>query len=904
MKTKLLVGLLVVLINSHCTFGQVNESDSLALLALYHSTDGSNWTNPWDLTQPVGSWDGVNLSSGRVRVIKMGSNNLNGPLPPEIGNLSALEDLELPLNNLTGPIPAEIGNLSNLLALTLYNNQLSGPLPEEIGSLSSLGKLALTKNKISGSIPPSIGNLTELQYLFMGYNDIGGAIPPEIGNLTKLRHVNLSDCKLSGELPQELGLLQRLSSLNLNRNVNLTGHIPVTMVNVLAKTQLQKTGICSPIYESLVVWADKYLSLPGDGVNCAPFDTLENEKAALIALYNKTSGIRWHVTWKITDPVSTWHGVKLDQEGRVMALNLTDNNLIREMPGDLKHLKRLVNLNLSRNELRGPLPAEIGELSALKNLELHFNDLTGPIPAEIGNLTNLQTLILYQNQLSGPLPQEIGGLSSLKVLALTKNQISGSIPPSIGNLTQLERLFLGFNDINGTIPPQIGNLTQLKEINLTDCDLSGELPQELGLLVNLEYINLDRNFELSGHVPVTMINTNANMFMWRTNICDPIYESLWEWAYGGNFDLSGDGGIGLPGNGFNCNPFDPLENEKAALIAFKKKTKGVNWDVQWKVTDPVSTWHGVQVDQEGLVRTLKLGDNNLQGEIPEDLKHLERLANLDLSRNNLTGNIPELIGDLSKLKFLSLYNNALTGTLPEELGNLNELISLSVTRNNLSGSLPSSLSNLSSLEFLILRENNFNGQIPSEYGNLTSLRKFWANGNALNGELPATLSNLQNMVSFEIHDNPLSGSIPLSYTNLDLTTFNFAGTDLCEPPDQAFQDWINQIYNLKSTGLICEETNMAITTLFNAEGNINLNQHYPNPATDYTTIPFYSNTENKLVQLRVFNQLGEEVMANKKMFGEGYQALELDVRELPSGIYYYTLNINNFDKTRKLIIHR
>ncbi len=36
-----------------------STADSLALVALYNSTDGANWTDQWDLDQPVSTWDGI-----------------------------------------------------------------------------------------------------------------------------------------------------------------------------------------------------------------------------------------------------------------------------------------------------------------------------------------------------------------------------------------------------------------------------------------------------------------------------------------------------------------------------------------------------------------------------------------------------------------------------------------------------------------------------------------------------------------------------------------------------------------------------------------------------------------------------------------------------------------------------
>ncbi|MEN8194176.1 MAG: hypothetical protein ABFS12_15235, partial [Bacteroidota bacterium] len=52
------------------TPAQVLEQDSLALVALYDSTGGNNWTNNenW-LTGPVSTWYGIKVLENRVDVI-------------------------------------------------------------------------------------------------------------------------------------------------------------------------------------------------------------------------------------------------------------------------------------------------------------------------------------------------------------------------------------------------------------------------------------------------------------------------------------------------------------------------------------------------------------------------------------------------------------------------------------------------------------------------------------------------------------------------------------------------------------------------------------------------------------------------------------------------------------------
>lgn len=41
-------------------------------------------------------------------------------------------------NNLQGPIPPELGDLKNLISMDLYNNDISGHLPSTLGNLKSL----------------------------------------------------------------------------------------------------------------------------------------------------------------------------------------------------------------------------------------------------------------------------------------------------------------------------------------------------------------------------------------------------------------------------------------------------------------------------------------------------------------------------------------------------------------------------------------------------------------------------------------------------------------------------------------------------------------------------------------------------------------------------------------------
>ncbi|KAK1316654.1 hypothetical protein QJS10_CPA05g01641 [Acorus calamus] len=67
---------------------------------------------------------------GAHRVSPVSGNKLVGPIPPEIGNLSTLQQLYVSyFNSYDGGIPDEIGNLSNLVHLDMANCGLSGEIP-------------------------------------------------------------------------------------------------------------------------------------------------------------------------------------------------------------------------------------------------------------------------------------------------------------------------------------------------------------------------------------------------------------------------------------------------------------------------------------------------------------------------------------------------------------------------------------------------------------------------------------------------------------------------------------------------------------------------------------------------------------------------------------------------------
>lgn len=376
------------------------QVDSLALKALYESTDGDNWGNNanW-LDEPVSEWHGVTVNDSRVTGLDLSGNNLDGTIPADLGNLTSLQSLNLGENNLTGQIPSELGQLSNLVQLWLYDNDLSGDIPPELGNLNNLMVLYLQNNSLSGVIPPQVGNMESLFILSLAVNQFSGEIPSELGQLTNLIQLWLYDNDLSGEIPPELGNLSNLNFL-IARNNQFTGEIPSELSNSngLGYLDLQKNQLTGEIPAEF-----------GD----------------MSSLYR------------------VW---------------LNDNNLTGSIPKELENLLALQDLYLGNNELTGEIPSELGPESTsdemylynLENLYLSDNNLSGKIPQTLGTLPNLASFHAGNNQLEGAVPAAWGNSDSLFTLELNDNELD-SLPDFSGadslNRLLVDSLKLTFDDI-------------------------------------------------------------------------------------------------------------------------------------------------------------------------------------------------------------------------------------------------------------------------------------------------------------------------------------------------------------------------------------------------------------------------------------------------------------------------
>ena len=535
-----------------------------------------------------------------------------------------------------------------------------------------------------------------------------------------------------------------------------------------------------------------------------------SERAVLMALYQSTGGPDWFksTNWGSSRPLRYWHGVIVDDDGRVTELNLggngltgpipsselgnlsnlewlnlENNDLAGAIPPELGNLSNLEFLILGNNRLTGRIPPELGNLSKLEGLRLNSNELTGPIPPELGNLSKLEGLSLSINHLTGPIPSELGNLSILRFLGLTENNLTGSIPPALGQLSNLEGLYLERNLLRGPIPPELGNLSNLKGLGLSDNELTGPIPPELGNLTNLENLYLNNN-HLTGPLPSSFLDMDSGQQFWLDSnygLCVPGSTSFVRWSKR------------IPDfkAGAYCN-----DSDRAILNALHEVTGGSDWTSSsgWRGDGALGEWYGVSVDSLGRVTELDLSHNGLRGQVPGSLALLSQMAKLKIDGNSISGRLPMSLSYLRSLREFHYADTKLcvptaasfrdwlntisshegTGVKCAPLTDRDILVALYdatqganwyqsenwLTKARLKEWHGVSIDGNGRVIRMELQSNHLEGVIPPELGFLSHLEQLDLAFNDLSGPIPPALGNLSRLTELDLLGNRLTGPIP------------------------------------------------------------------------------------------------------------------------------------------------
>ncbi|KAF7851920.1 hypothetical protein BT93_L1633 [Corymbia citriodora subsp. variegata] len=381
---------------------------------------------------PCGSkWKHVFCSGNRVSQIQVQKVGLEGPLPPNLNQLTALSNLGLQNNRFSGAVPSLSGlaslqyayldynnfdsipsdffvGLENLQVLALDGNDLNastgwmfpkelqnsaqltnltcnecnlvGPVPDFLGSMASLLVLELSGNSLTGGIPPSFAN-SSLQILWLNNQLNGGMTGPidVVTSMVSLKSLWLHGNSFSGTIPGNIGDLAFLKSLNLNGN-QLAGLIPDSLIgmdlDVLDLNNNKFMGPTPKFKSPNATSASNAFCLPTPGAPCAP------EVMALIDFLTALNfPSRLLSSWVGNDPCQgPWFGLSCNN-GKVAMINLPKNNLNGTLSPSVAKLDALTQVRLGSNNLNGPIPDNWTSLKGLTSLDLSDNNISPPIPA-------------------------------------------------------------------------------------------------------------------------------------------------------------------------------------------------------------------------------------------------------------------------------------------------------------------------------------------------------------------------------------------------------------------------------------------------------------------------------------------------------------------------------------------
>lgn len=251
---------------------QDRETDSLALVDIYQTLNGENWSdgNNWLSSDPIDEWKEVTVVDDRVvklRILSfagasgefplalynltgleslvMSQVEIDGSIPEGISALTKLRDLTLSSCGITGSIPSDIGQLVNLERIEMRANQLTGPLPE-LGP--NVNRVAFHSNLLTGSIPESWAT-DVMRQVYLNNNQLTGSLdifadmigldvisifhndwdaqpmPLWLDDLPILRAFQCARCNLEGDIPEyDFSNSPKLYQLILNDN-SLTGDV-------------------------------------------------------------------------------------------------------------------------------------------------------------------------------------------------------------------------------------------------------------------------------------------------------------------------------------------------------------------------------------------------------------------------------------------------------------------------------------------------------------------------------------------------------------------------------------------------------------------------------------------------------------------------------------------------------
>ncbi|MBA0854777.1 hypothetical protein Goshw_004804 [Gossypium schwendimanii] len=313
------------------------------------------------------------------------------------------------------------------------------------------------------------------------------------------------------------------------------------------------------------------------------------------------------------------------------------------------------------------------------------------------------------------------------------------------NSSRVTALDLSFNrDLTGSLSPRLGDLEKLNILILAGCGFTGNIPEELGNLAELSFLALNSN-NFTGKIPPSL---------------GKLSKLYW---------------------------LDLADNQLVGAI-------------------PVSTPTSPGLDLLLKAKHFHFNKNKLSGTIPPKLFSSEMvLIHILFDGNQLTGNIPSTLGHVQTLEVLNLAHNNLTGPLPD-LTSMNTLNYVDLSNNSFDPTeAPVWLSTLSSLTTLVIEHGSLQGPVPEKLFSFPQIQQVKLRNNAFNGTLNLGDSVGTQLQLVDLQNNQISSiTLGSGYSNTlilignPVCTTAISNTNFCQIQQQNSKPYSTSLANCGS----------------------------------------------------------------------------------------------------------
>ncbi|WP_338768352.1 T9SS type B sorting domain-containing protein [Bernardetia sp. ABR2-2B] len=458
---------------------------------------------------------------------------------------------------------------------------------------------------------------------------------------------------------------------------------------------------------------------------------IESDSLILVDIYESTNGASWSNTWKLDQKITTWNGVTVQNQrvvglnlsrrnltdslpnslgnlSELRSLNISSNNLT----GSLEMLTMLTKLTVfsmaatNYKSSYGNVPSMFGQMRQLTYLNMAQNGFTAPISDTTGFflLTNLQELYINSNSFTGTMQNQFGNFRNLKKLNISSCRFSGALPTTLRRLTALEEFYLASNAFDSDLGQVISVMPNLRILSAASNRLgrNRELPRSLYNLSKLTYLDISNNeYKLYISTQISKLKNLQTLLLQNNKLIGELPPSI--------ADLS---------KLVNCNLSNNSLEGKIPIRLYYLSTLKILILARNKFEDTLPTGLNIPNSLTYLDLSHNLFNTGLiSGQIGEvySFDFFPNLNYLDVSFNDLEDFDEIEFYKLRNLRTIKLNNNKLKGNIPTKIASIVSLISFDISANKFEGTLPSQIGNMSSIQTFRASTNSLEGQIPSSF---------------------------------------------------------------------------------------------------------------------------------------------------------------------------------------------